>query len=314
MCVAFAFSDAAAANACLAQAFILKKEFDCEVSLFSNRQRNYSHWNFPIQYIDEVTPAQLQHIDLVFTGTSHPESSGAFELKAIQQSQSKNIHTIAFVDHWTLIRTRFESRDEIVYPDEIWVLDKTAKEIAIKEGIPEKLIRVHQNPFLTYLSSYWKSAYIGKDYTKEIGLPSDKKIIVIAPDPVSLRLKEANPGFTEANALHDLLATLGKLNKPLTIVLKAHPLQPMEILQPVLDQYSSLGVTILTESNNPELVNIADLVIGFYSNFLLEAHALNKPVLRYFPGNPKLDPLQHFSQLAPISNPSQALLSLQAIL
>lgn len=314
MRIAFAFSDAAAAHACLAQAFTLKQEFNCKIVLLSNRQRHFPHWNFPVQYTDHVTESHLRDCDLLFTGTSHPESSDSFEVQAIRTAKTKNIYTIAFVDHWTLIRTRFESGGEIIFPNEVWVLDEIAKSTAIQEGVPEKIIRIHQNPFLLYLATYWKSAYAGKEYATEIGLPSDKKIVVIAPDPVSIRLQHVNPGFTEASALHDLLNALSELAKPLTIVLKAHPLQPMEVLHPILNQHSSLRVRVIKESNNPELIHLADLVIGFYSNFLLEAQAMNKPVLRYFPGNLKLDPLQHLTRIPPISNPSQALLSLQAIL
>lgn len=316
MRVVFAFSDAAAANTCLAQAFIWKREFNSEIIHFSNRRHNIPHWNFPIQYVDQVTQADLQQGDILFTGTSHPESSSSFEVRAILEARKKKIYTIAFVDHWTLIRKRFELDGENILPDEIWVLDETAKTTAINEGIPEKLVHIHKNPFHIYLSSYWKSAYTRKDFAKEIGLSSRNKIVVIAPDPISLRIKDFDPGFTEVSALNDLLSALHKLKilARVVVVIKAHPLQPVELLNPILDQYTSLGLTIklLTQSDNPELINLADLVIGFYSNFLLEAHAMNKSVIRYFPGNLAVDPLKHLSYLPPISNPSQALLSLQS--
>jgi hypothetical protein len=314
--VVFAFSDAAGANACLAQAFIIQKENQCSVSCFSNKSMASTHWTTSVQLKHSIIESDLKQAGVLFTGTSHPTTSDHFELQAIRLAKAKKIHTIALVDHWTNIVMRFNLKGETIFPDEIWLLDDQAKTIAVQEGVPETLIRVKRNPYLVYLSSYWKSAYAEKSYAKKSGISVEKKIIVIAPDPVSLRIQDFNPGFTEITALDDLFdaITQSGIQDRMTVVIKAHPLQPMDVLRTVLDQHSALNVKLITESDNPELINIADLVIGFYSNFLLEAHAMGKPVLRYFPGEPATDPLRHLSQLTPISNRSQALLSLQAIL
>lgn len=314
--VVFAFSDAAGANACLAQAYILQKENLCTVSCFSNKPVASKHWAVPVQVKQELTETDLQDAKVLFTGTSHADTSGHFELHAIRLARKKGIHTIAFVDHWTSISIRFNLKTETIYPHEIWVPDETAKEMAIKEGIPEELIEVKKNPYLVYLSAHWKSIYPHRTYRKNFAVPLEKKIIVIAPDPISLRLKDFNPGFTETTALEDLLTVLDQTGayQDSAILLKAHPLQPIETLHAVLHRHANLSVKIVTDSDNPELINIADLVIGFYSNFLLEANAMGKPVLRYFPGNAAVDPFKHLAPLPAISNRSQALLSLQAIL
>lgn len=314
--VVFAFSDTAGANACLAQAFIIHKEIKCNVACLSNKPIASTLWATSVQVKQQLTEGDLQHADVLFTGTSHPITSGHFELHAIHVAKAKKIYTIAFVDHWTSIAKRFELNGINVFPDEIWLPDEFAKSIALKEGIPEALIRVHVNPYLIYLSSHWKSAYPEKSYTLKLGLSSKKKLIVIAPDPVSLRIQDFDPGFTETTALHDLLGVISQseVQDRVLILIKAHPLQPLEAIQPVIDQYSSIDLKLITKSDNPELINIADLVVGFYSNFLVEALAMNKPILRYYPGDPTLDPFRHLSRLSPISNPSQALLSLQAIL
>jgi len=316
--VVFVFSDAAGANACLAQAFILQKENNCEITCFSNKQNFHeAQWPFLVQLKEKITESDLQNADVLFTGTSHPESSSHFELKAIQLAKSKYLNTIAYVDHWTNISLRFEWNGEMVYPNEVWLPDQMAQTMAIKEGVPEKIIQIRKNPYLAYLASHWKSVYPEKGYAKKLLLPSSKKIIVIAPDPISLRTKDFDPGFTEVSALTALLESIQKsgMQDRVAVVIKAHPLQPVEVLLPALNHFISLGLTlkVLTESNNPELINIADLVIGFYSNFLLEAREMNKSVVRYFPGNSELDPLKHLVDLPSISNASEALLSLQSL-
>jgi hypothetical protein len=45
----------------------------------------------------------------------------------------------------------------------------------------------------------------------------------------------------------------------------------------------------------PDLVHASDVVLGFFSNLLLEADALGRPVVRYHPGDAALDPLSHLS-------------------
>jgi CDP-glycerol glycerophosphotransferase (TagB/SpsB family) len=50
---------------------------------------------------------------------------------------------------------------------------------------------------------------------------------------------------------------------------------------------------LVKEADALELIHASDLVVGFYSNLLLEAEALGKQVIRYFPANEEADPLKH---------------------
>jgi hypothetical protein len=56
---------------------------------------------------------------------------------------------------------------------------------------------------------------------------------------------------------------------------------------------SNMSVHIIRSGDTLELVNASDLLIGFYSNLLLEAKAIGKNVIRFFPGNEKADWLIH---------------------
>jgi hypothetical protein len=75
-----------------------------------------------------------------------------------------------------------------------------------------------------------------------------------------------------------------------------------------------LSTKLLREANNLELISLSEVVIGFYSNFLLDAQALHKKVLRYFPGDPLKDPLHHRQDLPAIGNTDKAFVALQHLL
>src|SRR5689334_16494405 len=125
--IAFVFSDQAGANACNALATICKVENKTSVFLFSNKRRI----EFDTAITDHAPDFRKLGIDCVFTGTSHPESSNHFEVDCIKKARSQRIFTISFIDHWTNFKLRFEGLNISQYPDEIWVVDETAKQLAI---------------------------------------------------------------------------------------------------------------------------------------------------------------------------------------
>jgi predicted glycosyltransferase len=62
---------------------------------------------------------------------------------------------------------------------------------------------------------------------------------------------------------------------------------------------------LIKEADPLELVHGADLVVGFYSNLLLEADVLGKKVIRYFPGKPEADLLIHKKNLKKIRDKNE---------
>jgi hypothetical protein len=228
-------------------------------------------------------------IDCVFTGTSHPDSSDSYEVNCIKQAKQNKIYVISFIDHWINFKLRFEGLREEEMPDEIWVVDEWARELAIKEQLPANKLVVHENPYHFYLKNYWRSAYSGKKYFNLIDIPEKGFHILFAPDPLSLRMDSHELGFTEAGALATLLDIIEQVESEVFVIIKAHPLQPADVLDKVLSKYSLHNYKLIREADNCELINASDLIIGFYSNFLLEAKALNKNLVRFFPGNPHKD-------------------------
>jgi hypothetical protein len=289
--IAMAFSDPAGTNSCIALFEMYRLQNKPLPQLFSNR------FYFSSQYqpfvIAEATDFKQKKFDCLFTGTSHPESSDKFEVQCIKRAKASSVYVISFIDHWTNFKLRFEGLLKEEMPDEIWVVDEKAKQLAIEEGIDRNKIRIKGNPYHFYLQKYWHPEFTAKKYLEKSGIPPSFFYIVFAPDPLSLRNQNHQTGFTEAEALESILKILQRNQCQACLIIKLHPLQPTEILSAVLSKYENVNYVLLKQANNCELISASDLVIGFYSNFLLEAKALGKPVIRFFPGNIDADLLKY---------------------
>lgn len=297
--MAFVFSDPAGANACIALSRMYASENGEYPMLFSNKM----HFQGPVEnfHLTETVPDfESLNIDCVFTGTSHPASSNYFEVNCIREAKRKNIYTISFVDHWVNFRLRFEGLAKTEFPDEIWVVDSRAKELAIKEGLEDIRIKVVGNPYHYYLKNIWQPGYVGKDYLRQLNIRVEGMHILYAPDPISLRFPVEEVGFSEATALDDLLNVVDGLSD-VHVIVKTHPLQSISGLQAVIDKHADVNCTLVTIADIPELLNAVNIVVGFYSNILLEAKALNKNVIRYFPGDKEFDQLKHALDFKPLT-------------
>lgn len=300
--IAFVFSDTAGANACMALAKICEKEKKVRSSLFSNKQYAGAGDNFCVTN----TPPSFQSlgVDCVFTGTSHPESSDHFEVNFIRRAMTENIYTISFIDHWINFKLRFAGLQISEYPHEIWVVDEMAKQLAIADGLPKEKLFIRENPYHYYLRNYWQPKYLNKEYFDKLQIPKTGFHLLFAPDPLSIRDGKNVTGFDEAEALNDLLVTTSHW-KDLRLIVKCHPLQPVDKLLDVIKHNNSQNCFLIKEADTLELIHASDIVVGFYSNLLLEAEVLGKKVIRYFPGKPEADLLKHKESLKKISDKNE---------
>jgi hypothetical protein len=111
-----------------------------------------------------------------------------------------------------------------------------------------------------------------------------RSVIVYAPDPISLRHTVTDYEFDEHIVLEELLPFFEQ-HSHLFLLIKPHPLQPLDRIRTTLKQ-SALKTVFLDETGktaNPEIMHHAAAVIGFFSNFLVEAHVMGTRIFRYFP-------------------------------
>src|SRR5436190_4812379 len=245
--IAFAFSDAAGANACIALAKILEKETGRLPLLFSNKK--YSETGYPLTVTDLAPSFESLKVDCVFTGTSHPESSNQFEVNCIKRAVNANIYTISFIDHWVNFKLRFLGLMTSEYPNEIWVVDETARQLAISEGLPNGKVLVRTNPYHYFLKNYWRSQYTNKNYLEELQIPKKGLHILYAPDPLSIRNGKEVAGFDEKDAFDDLLLVTSRLDADVNLVVKCHPLQPVDELQELIKRKNCCNCFLLKEAS-----------------------------------------------------------------
>jgi len=69
------------------------------------------------------------------------------EINAIKRARSQGKRSTAFIDHWVNYRDRFIRASEILLPDEIWIGDVMAENMA-KEIFPGLPITLVNNPYL----------------------------------------------------------------------------------------------------------------------------------------------------------------------
>lgn len=292
-----AFSDPAGAKACLALAtMLLKDDPDRSIRLFSNRHYPfYADWPVEVTVTDEAPDAPA---DWLFTGTSHPDTSEGYELRAIVAAKRQGVPSWAFIDHWTAPALRFQRDGGPIYPDHVVVLDQLAADKAAAEGIPPDLLLIHPNPYLDYISGHWAPSSSRDELMELIGVgPGHDRLLLYAPDPVSLRNADGAWELDEGDVLVDLIGIVGGLPGTALLV-KAHPLQPDAAWTRGRAAAEREGVALhfVTAPVDPlELMQAADLIVGMHSNFLLEAAALRRPILRYFPASAERDAIGHLA-------------------
>lgn len=298
--IALIFSDPAGTNSCLALFEIYKSEHKKLPLLYSNS--SYFSDKYSSLVKKGVPDFKSLGIDCVFTGTSHPESSNHFEVDCIKKAINENIYTISFIDHWVNFKLRFDGLNKSEYPNEIWVVDETAKELAISEGLPKEKVFIKTNPYYYYLKNYWQPQYKDKEYFEKLQIPGKGFHILFAPDPFSVRNGKETAGFDEVDALNDLIAIISQFNNEIKLIVKCHPLQPTDDLMKVIKKTNCNNCFLTKDADALELMHASDVVIGFYSNLLLEAEVLGKKVIRYFPGKPEADLLRHKKSLKKTQN------------
>lgn len=282
----FVFSDPGGAKPLLALA-----EKYTESIVVSDREHPF-YKDFKVQVHIAVSNYEKiinQHAPhLVVTGTSYRSD---IEKKFHQLCAQINTPCYAFIDHWTSMRLRFEQPDgSLLIPDKICVLDDRARQLAIAAGIPAEKTVVSGNPYHTWLA-HWKPNISKQDFLEQAAIGNTRaNLLLYAPDPLSNVNGKETFGFDEIEATQQLSKAFdsGDL-RHWVLLIKAHPNQSKEAIRQFIDNKACYLLTDEIDTNTA--LYYADAVLGFFSNILIEASILNKPVLRYLPVEVANDPI-----------------------
>lgn len=266
-------------------------DFKCTVIFYNNESIE--------EIIDNYKPS------FIFTGTSY---TSKIEIKFIKIAKKLGILTYSFIDHYTSFIERFDLEGEAVYPDFICLIDDDAKSILIQNKIDVSAI-VTGNYFHEYLK-IWKPVISKNELLKEIGIQlNNKKLCVYGPDPLSNKVKINEFDFDELEATSQLSKIAEQLKETHLFVLNPHPNQNVEKISMVCGNHIFL---IAHPIDVNTLIYYADVVIGFFSNFLVEAKILNKPVLRFFINRKMKDPFEQ-TNIGKVVYPENIISELQQI-
>lgn len=287
----FVFSDPAGAKAMLALVHYLKEKEQLSACLVVSDRKFDFYSDFNVEVVTD-TGAESETIsgfrpDFIFTGTSY---TSRLELRYIQDGNVQGIPTFAFIDHWTNFSLRFEYNGAMVWPGTIVVIDETAYNKACEEGLPKEKLVTADNPYYRYLQN-WTPQLSKEAFYTQIGITANSKVVAFVPEPLSQVNGKERFGFTELELLEKILEELPRSfwhNTNNYFIVKLHPNQHVEPMKRIVDKHADKNIQLVAGNMNVNtLLTYSDMVIGIFSNILVEGKLLGANVYQYLPAGYK---------------------------
>lgn len=279
----FVFSDPGGAKPCLS--YILLNNCSNYIVISDREYKFYSDFNINVIITEEVERYIFEFKpDYIFSATSYTSN---IEKIAIKNAKINKIPTITYIDHSTNILDRFILNNELYLPDFILVSDyDTQNELQKLNLVNSCNITQIENPFHVFLAN-WKPKIDKESFLVSLNIPTKKKIILLAFDPLSNINGLQKYGVDELSAIKEINHILESKDLDYTYIFKPHPNQNLDLLKNVL---SDKIILVSSQSDTNNLIYFSDIIIGFFSNILLEANVFDKKVIRYHPNGFKNDP------------------------
>lgn len=279
----FVFSDPGGAKPCLS--FILLNNLSNYIVISDREYSFYSDFNINViisveieRYITEFKP------DYIFSATSYTSN---IEKIAIKNAKINKIPCITYIDHSTNILDRFNFNNEFYVPDFILVGDyDVLTEVKSYNLFDSCIVRKIFNPYHFFLAR-WKPKVDKVSFLSQLEITTQKKIVLIVFEPLSNINGHEKYGFDELTGINEINSLIDSEDLDYTYIFKPHPNQNMDLLINELSHKITL-VSSQTDTNN--LIFYSDIIIGFFSNILLEANIFEKRIIRYQPVGFKNDP------------------------
>lgn len=225
---------------------------------------------------DGGVPLKILKPDALFFGTGWQDK---IERPFVKHCKKHHIPTVAFLDHWSNYRERFD------YPQDNWrdncgdftaVFDPKALELATSLELP------HPLP----LPNLYLQKLIEDASTKTI-TPSQNLLFLSEPtDAVALRTygNENYWGFTQYSALEDILKNFARFECA-GVTIRLHPSETGEGFKKITKKYPHIRIQIndaKTFDLTSQLLS-AKVILGFDTMALYTAALMGKNILSYLP-------------------------------
>jgi hypothetical protein len=225
--------------------------------------------------------------DWLLCGTSWQSD---LEWNAIRLARQAGKRTVVFLDHWANYRERFIRNGQEHLPDEIWVGDDVALEIA-KRTFPDVPVQRVDNPYFKEIRNKLAS------YPTVNRTDGGLRILVVC-EPISTHAEmesgdERNWGYTEHDALRYLFDHLDVFQQEIeSVVIRTHPSEDFEKYQWVLDRYDDIAKQGGKLSLEEEIMQ-SDIVAGCESMAMIIAMLADKRVICIIPPGGRPSTLPH---------------------
>lgn len=223
--------------------------------------------NDAIFYSESEYESFLIGVNSIITGTGWASS---LEHTARKKARLLKIPCVAVLDHWVNYKERFERNDEIVLPDEIWVSDQYANEIAKLQfpGIP---IISLPNVYLSNLAQIIRP------------IPEKCQTLLYVTEP--LRTNWGRKYEAEFQAL-DYFVQNKKIiigNEPMDFVMRLHPSEKKEKYTQWMRENSDINPKIDENNDLKDSISNARWVVGAETFALVVALAAKRNVWSSLP-------------------------------
>lgn len=219
----------------------------------------------------------------------------AAPLRLARRCRAAGIRVECVLDNWMNYRRRLEIDGEGLFvPDSYYVMDDLAREEAIKEGLPARVLVVSGHPALSDL----RLAEAGeREGTRAairmaMGIPEDHRILVFVSEPVEQDQGAdvsfpGYRGYTEKQVLAELCSRLRSADGKWGLCVLAHPREDLAALARTWKANSASLAGGVYRAGTPtarQIVAAADGVAGMASILLYEAWLMGRPTLSLQPG------------------------------
>jgi len=202
---------------------------------------------FPEVVLYDSIEQAIEGSELLISGTGWASD---IEHESRRVAKGKTVKTIAVIDHWVNYAERFVRNDEQILPDEFWVTDKYALELALV-AFPGKFVLQVPN---YYLEKQLRNIAL-------LGKPSNPELLYIL-EPIRSNWGRNIPG--EFQALEYFISKFPQLGMPkeTLICLRPHPSDIEGKYNDWINLYSNMNIKLDYSISITESLGRATWVAG----------------------------------------------------
>ena len=235
----------------------------------------YGHLN----YNSDLNKVFAQKIDQIITGTSW---STDLEKKAIVKAKNNNIPVITFIDNWCFYKERFFINGQLIFPDQIWVCDEHARNIALNE-LGDVNISIVKNPYLIKQKEDYSIISTTFNYDYVLYLSEN------VGEHSSSKSNAPYFGYNDYDALAYYLSKKNECEQKLSIsnveniIIRPHPSEEKNLYKKYIDQINEYNIIVSNEHSLLEQIKGSIYVVGLSSMAMAISCEVRKPTFSCIP-------------------------------